>query len=52
MGRERLDLLVLGRVREHLAGLAERVLQLGEVRDETRVPFEELRELVLVQLPR
>jgi hypothetical protein len=49
---QRLDLVVLGRVGEHLARLAERVLELGELRHEARVALEELGELVLAQLPR
>ena len=49
---QRLDLHVLGRVGEHLARLAERILELRELFDDTRVPLEELGELVFAQLPR
>jgi hypothetical protein len=47
-----LDLLVLGRVSKHLTRLAEGILELGQLRHETRVALEELGELVLAQLPR
>jgi hypothetical protein len=52
MRRERLDLLVLGRVGEHLARLAKRILELRQLGHEARVALEELGELVLAQLPR
>jgi len=52
MRRERLDLLVFGRVGEHLARLAEGIVELRQLGHEARMALEELRELVLAQLPR
>ena len=46
MGRERRGLVLLGKLRDHAVGRAERILSLGEQLDEPGVPAEELRELV------
>ena len=52
MRPQRLDLLVLGCIGEHLARLAEGILELGQLLHEARMALEELGELVFAQLPR
>jgi hypothetical protein len=52
MGVQRFDLLVLGKRGEDVVDLLEWVLGRGESLDERSSAFEELRELVLGQLPR
>ena len=49
---ERLELLLLAQLSDHLVGGAERVGAFGQLLDETRVAFEQLGELGLGQLPR
>ena len=52
MACERLDLLVLREHVEHLAGPAERVVDLGERLDKAAAGLEEVGELFHGQLPR
>jgi hypothetical protein len=49
---QRPELLVLGEGGDDVVGRVERVVTLREPLDERRLPLEELRELLLAQLPR
>src|SRR5205085_8995589 len=49
---QRLELLGLRQTGDHLVRRVERVRVLGQVRDECRLSLEELRELLVAQLPR
>ena len=49
---QRLELLVLGEAGDDVVGRVERVVAPGQSLDERRLAFEELRELLLAQLPR
>jgi hypothetical protein len=52
MGVQRLELLGLGQLADHLRCRLERVLALGEQLDEAGPALEELSELFEAQLPR
>ncbi len=49
---QRLQLVLAAERAEHVVGSLERVLDLGETLDQSRSPFEQLRELLDAQLPR
>jgi hypothetical protein len=49
---ERLELFLLAEPADHLGRRAEGIAVFRQLLDETRVPFEELGELRLGQLPR
>jgi len=49
---ERFELLFFTQLADDSLGGSERVFERGEFLDESRAPFEQLRELVGCQLPR